>query len=514
MRIAFRVDAALAIGTGHVMRCLTLAHELSELGANCMFVCRQHEGHLAQLIEQRGFLCHLLALSETPYLPQSDDLAHAAWLGATWQQDAQQTLALFAEPVDWLVVDHYAIDARWQALVKAGYQRLLVIDDLADREHLADVLLDQTYGRQVADYQSLVPQHCQLLLGSTYALLRPEFAQWRETSLSRRTDQMPLQNILISMGGVDAQNHTSQILVAINSLNLPKPLHLTVVLGSNAPHLQQVQVLASTLNYPTRVLTSVDNMAELMVNADLAIGAAGSTTWERACLGLPSLLFCLADNQRTSVESVSNQGAAWFMRDMKQLGYALNLLTTMPERLAQMQRLASELTQGLGAVKVAQKLQQKPLTLIPVSLEDSQTLFEWRNHPSIRSVSLHQEVLQFEAHQQWVASSLVNPNRVMWMAYCGDSKIGMIRFDRSHELSREAEVSLYLAPNQQGKGLGKQLLTAGEQAIVRQWSNIERIKAQVLATNQASVNLFTHAQYQANLVSFQKQVSYEPFYSH
>ncbi|MBD3768372.1 MAG: UDP-2,4-diacetamido-2,4,6-trideoxy-beta-L-altropyranose hydrolase, partial [Gammaproteobacteria bacterium] len=202
MRIAFRVDAALAIGTGHVMRCLTLAHELREQGANCVFICRQHQGHMAGLIQQRGFGCHLLALSETPYLPQSDDLAHAAWLGASWQQDAQQTLALLAEPVDWMVVDHYAIDARWQASVKVGYQRLLVIDDLADREHLADVLLDQTYGRQVADYQSLVPQQCQLLLGSTYALLRPEFAQWREASLKRRKLQTNIQNILISMGGI------------------------------------------------------------------------------------------------------------------------------------------------------------------------------------------------------------------------------------------------------------------------------------------------------------------------
>jgi UDP-2,4-diacetamido-2,4,6-trideoxy-beta-L-altropyranose hydrolase len=514
MRIAFRVDAALAIGTGHVMRCLTLAHELHEQGANCVFICRQHQGHLAQLIEQRGFLCYLLALSETPYLPQSEDLAHAAWLGASWQQDAEQTLALLAEPVDWLVVDHYAIDARWQASVKAGYQRLLVIDDLADREHLADVLLDQTYGRQIADYQSLVPKQCQLLLGSTYALLRPEFAQWRDASLNRRKVQRDIRNILISMGGVDAHNHSAKILEIINQLDLPKTLKLTVVLGSTAPHLQKVQRLASTLNYPTKVLTDVDNMAELMANADLAIGAAGSTTWERSCLGLPSLLFCLAGNQRPSVEAVSNQGAAWFIRDVKQLSYALVLLSIMPERLAQMQILASQLTQGLGAVKVTQWLLQMPLTLIPVSLEDSQTLFEWRNHPSIRSVSLQQEALQFEAHQQWVASSLVNPNRVMWMAYCGDSKIGMIRFDRSHELSREAEVSLYLAPNQQGKGLGKQLLTAGEQAVVRHWPNIERIKAQVLATNRASVNLFTHAQYQANLYAFQKQVSYEPFYSH
>lgn len=514
MRIAFRVDAALAIGTGHVMRCLTLAHELRDLGANCVFICRQHQGHLAQLIELKGFACKLLPLSETPYLPQSDDLVHAAWLGASWQQDAQQTLALLAEPVDWLVVDHYAVDARWQASVKAGYQRLLVIDDLADRKHLADVLLDQTYGRQVEDYQSLVPKQCQLLLESTYALLRPEFAQWRDASLNRRKVQTSIQNMLISMGGVDAHNHTAQILAVINQQDLPKPIQLTVVLGSTAPHLQKVQRLASTLNYPTKVLTDVDNMAELMANADLAIGAAGSTTWERACLGLPSLLLCLADNQRPSIEAVATQGGAWFIREVNQLGYVLAVLSSMPERLAQMQRLASQLTNGLGVHKVSNLLLQTPLTLIPVSLEDSQTLFEWRNHPSIRSVSLQQEALQFEDHQQWVASSLGNPNRVMWMAYFGDTKVGMIRFDRSHELSREGEVSLYLAPNQQGKGLGKRLLAVGEQAVINHWPNIERIKAQVLATNQASINLFTHAQYQAQMNVFQKQVSYESLHSH
>ncbi len=514
MRIAFRVDAALAIGTGHVMRCLTLAHELREQGANCLFICRQHQGHLAQLIEQRGFLCHLLALSETPYLSQADDVAHAAWLGASWQQDAQQTLALLAEPVDWLVIDHYAIDARWQTLVKAGYQRLLVIDDLADRKHLADVLLDQTYGRQVADYQSLVPKQCQLLLGSGYALLRAEFVKWRDASLKRRKLQTSIQSILISMGGVDAHNHSAKILESINQLDLPKTLNLTVVLGSTAPHLQEVQHLVSTMNYSTQVLTDVDNMAELMANADLAIGAAGSTTWERACLGLPSLLFCLADNQRPSIEAVATQGGAWFIREVNQLDYALGVLFSMPERLAQMQRLASQLTNGLGVHKVSSLLLHTPLTLIPVSLEDSQTLFEWRNHPSIRSVSLQQAALQFEDHQQWVASSLGNPNRVMWMAYFGDTKVGMIRFDRSHQLSQEGEVSLYLAPNQQGKGLGKQLLIAGEQAVVRHWPNIELIKAQVLANNQASVNLFTHAQYQATLYTFQKQVNYESLHSH
>lgn len=504
--IAFRVDASLDIGTGHVMRCLTLADALASQEANCVFICREHLGHLADVIRQKGYICHLLPAPIEPFISQETDLVHADWLGVSWQEDAEETQVLLTQSVDWLVVDHYALDTRWQSQLKPCYHRLMVIDDLADRQHCSDVLLDQTFGRQASDYQALVPESCQLLLGSGYALLRPEFAQWREASLNCRRHQTKIQNILISMGGVDAHNHTAQILEAINPLSLPENLQLTVVLGSTAPHLQSVQTLAKTLNYSTQVLSGVSNMAELMINADLAIGAAGSTTWERACLGLPSLLFCLAENQRTGIEAVAKQGSAWFVRDMNKLASALQVLFAMPERIAQMQTLASQLTDGRGVEKVTRLLLQPVLTLRPVTLEDSQTLFAWRNHPSIRAVSLQKDELVFEQHHRWLSASLQNSNRVMWIACMGDTEVGMIRFDRTNEASQEVEVSLYLAPDQMGKGLGGKLLEAGEQKLLSVWEGIERIVAQVLPSNKASMKLFAKAQYQQAVQTFYKQV--------
>jgi len=514
MRVAFRVDASIAMGTGHVMRCLTLADHLVRKGVHCVFICREHAGHLAEWIRHKGFDCHLLPKPDSLFVPLSDDLAHAAWLGASWQEDAEQTRAFLEAPVDWLVVDHYAIDARWQVQVASVYARLMVIDDLADRPQRADLLLDQTFARRLEDYQSLVPSHCQLLLGSAYALLRPEFAQWRDISLLNRGKSSATHSLLISMGGVDADNMTASVLTVINQLCVSSSLELTVVLGETSPHSHSVQQLAESMRYPTRLLVGVNNMAELMAHADLAIGAAGSTTWERACLGVPSLLFCLADNQRSGVEAVAQQGAAWFLRNPEDLALVLPLLLSMPERLAQMGQFASQLTDGQGVHKVARALLQTRIELQSVTLDDSETLFAWRNHPSIRSVSLQQQELEFEAHHHWLQSSLMNGNRLMWMAYSGDVALGMIRFDRTDVLSQEAEVSLYLAPEQQAKGLGRKLLALGEQAMLSQWTHMTQIRAQVLANNMASMHLFTHAHYQARMHVFYKQVTHEPSHSH
>src|ERR1035437_405447 len=202
LRIAFRTDASLQMGSGHVMRCLTLADALKAQGAQCQFISRAHPCNLIEVIRQRGYMVNILvapvqqaqaaikniaatvqgAQQKPPHEP-----AHAAWLGSTWQADAQETTVVLAtlQP-DWLVVDHYALDQRWEEVLAAHCLQLLVIDDLADRPHRCDLLLDQNLGRQPQDYANLVPAHCQVLTGPNYALLRPEFVALRHYSLQRR----------------------------------------------------------------------------------------------------------------------------------------------------------------------------------------------------------------------------------------------------------------------------------------------------------------------------------------
>jgi len=185
MRLVFRTDASLTIGSGHVMRCLTLAEALRTRGAQCFFVCREHPGNLLELIRKRGFEACALHLNTSCAAAATVDAerptAHAAWLGAHWRTDAAQTLAACGgSDVDWLIVDHYALDARWEAELRPACRKLMVIDDLADRNHDCDLLLDQNLvAESDARYQQRVPPGCTLLLGPRYALLQPLYRELR-----------------------------------------------------------------------------------------------------------------------------------------------------------------------------------------------------------------------------------------------------------------------------------------------------------------------------------------------
>jgi len=295
MNVVFRVDSSIQMGIGHVMRCLTLAQVLKENGENIEFICRKHKGSLIDKIRSNGFIVHELGLLEETEVDTS--LAHSHWLGATQQQDANDCIDILkAKTLDWLIVDHYALDEQWQKRLKPYCEKLMVIDDLADRKHQCDILLDQTFGRQQGDYSELTPKGCKLLLGSKYALLRPEFAKWRTYSLERRS-KLEFKKLLINMGGVDVDNVTEKILDRLELCRLSNDMNITVVMGGSAPYLESVKSKSIMLPYKTEVKVDVGNMAELMANADISIGASGATTWERCCLGLPTIQLITAYNQ-------------------------------------------------------------------------------------------------------------------------------------------------------------------------------------------------------------------------
>ena len=293
MRLSFRADASIAMGTGHVMRCLAFAKMLKDNGANIEFICRKHKGNLIDKIRSNGFNVY-----ELEVLKELDDkLVHSHWLGATQQQDADDCIEILKmEKIDWLIVDHYALDEQWQKKLKPYYEKLMVIDDLADRKHQCDILLDQNFGRSLQDYKELVPTSSKLLMGSKYALLRPEFEKYRQYSLNRRKDEK-FKKLLINMGGTDTDNITGKVIEKLQITKLPKDVEITIVMGKTAPHLSSVITSVNKLPYRSEVKVDVDNMAELMANADIAIGASGATTWERCCLGLPTIQLITAYNQ-------------------------------------------------------------------------------------------------------------------------------------------------------------------------------------------------------------------------
>lgn len=361
-RAVFRVDASVDIGTGHVMRCLTLADALHGRGAHCVFICRDLPGHLAERIRLHGFDVHLLANTETASGNEESLPVHASWLGTSWQEDAVQAAAILGElKPDWLVVDHYALDARWEKQLRPQCGNILVIDDLADRQHDCDVLLDQNLGRESSDYAAHVPASCPLLIGSRFALLRPEFADARPRALNRRK-QARLHRILVTMGGIDKDNATGKVLDALKQCELPGNAEIVVISGSVAPHLDDVREQVQKMPVRTMLRTNIDNMAEEMILADVAIGAAGSTSWERCCLGLPTIMLVLAKNQAGIARALTAQGAAIPVTDVQasdfieQFTMLFNQLAHEPQRLAALSQAAAGVADGKGVDRVIEQL--------------------------------------------------------------------------------------------------------------------------------------------------------------
>jgi UDP-2,4-diacetamido-2,4,6-trideoxy-beta-L-altropyranose hydrolase len=295
-KAVFRVDASLQIGTGHVMRCVVLANALAQAGWRSEFLMREEPGHLADWVIENGHRATLLSSA-------------GAVTDAQPVLDAVRGKALF----DWLVIDHYGLDKTWEDQVRGMAARQLVVDDLANRPHHCDVLLDQNAGRTPDHYASLLPLATQRLLGPQYALMAPSFRALRDTAIARRDRSTPPLRLLVSMGGVDRDNHTDRVLTAVNTQGGAMPSFIDVVLGRHAPHIDQIRSRLSTMRVPTRLHVDTRSMAQLMCDADLAIGAGGVSALERCILGLPTICVAVADNQVPGSMALDRVGAVHYI---------------------------------------------------------------------------------------------------------------------------------------------------------------------------------------------------------
>jgi UDP-2,4-diacetamido-2,4,6-trideoxy-beta-L-altropyranose hydrolase len=361
MNIVVRADASNFMGIGHVMRCLTLARSLSEAGHVVHFVCREHLGNLGEKILEAGHVLHLLpkALSYIEVRPDSSlSPPHLNWLGEMWQVDVQQTKdALAGLKIDWLIVDHYALDQQWESSMRDQVGNILVIDDLADRLHNCDVLVDQTLNQVEAIYKPFVPEHCILLTGTRYALLRPEFLLLRSQSLASR-NKPSIKHIVIVFGGGDQSKHILDSLLSIQKSLMPNSVKITVVMAKKSRYFNQVNALAKALPYEIDITAHIDDMARLMVSTDLVIGAAGGASLERCCLGVPTLLFVLAENQRFNASALLAKEAVYIISDLVvDLEVMLNICVKEPQKLRELSQAASELVDGKGVERVTKRLQ-------------------------------------------------------------------------------------------------------------------------------------------------------------
>lgn len=332
------------IGTGHVMRCLTLADALRERGADVSFVCRKALGNLIQHIEDKGYRVYPL--------PPDIDLSVDMDL-------TQKILQKQTELIDWLIIDHYEIDASWEFYLRKYANKIMVIDDLANRKHDCDLLLDQNfYENFEIRYDELVPYNCRKLLGPKYALLRPEFAETRKNLKQRNCK---VNRILVSFGGSDPTDETTKSLKAIMSLNRPD-IAVDVVVGSSNPHKEKIEQICAAMTNAS-FYCQINNMAQLMADADLSIGASGATTWERCCLGLPSIVMTLAENQRELANHLEKEGIVMHLGWHKEVEEsdirdAVKKLLHNPEKIKVMSEKSRALVDGEGIKRVINRIQK------------------------------------------------------------------------------------------------------------------------------------------------------------
>lgn len=352
MLVAFRVDASREIGTGHVMRCLALAEYLKKHMIRVRFIARHMPLYLLELIISKGF--EFKQLSSQSDGRFNSDLQHAEWLGTSHYSDAEDTIAALADKKwDWLIVDHYGLDYQWELMMRGCAQKLLVIDDIADRQHACEVLLDQNFYMDMQTrYINKVPSHCNLLLGPNYALLRSEFGALRQ-QIKHRSGAV--KNILVFFGGIDADNFTGTVLQLLADL-VDTELHVDVVIGAQHPNLEQIQELCFTHEYVCHIQTIY--MAKLMSTADLAIGAGGSASWERCCLGLPSLLIPIAKNQVNIAKALDLIGACVYVEPIDIINIK-TIITNLINNQRQLELLSERsfaLVDGQGVHRVYQVL--------------------------------------------------------------------------------------------------------------------------------------------------------------
>lgn len=295
MKAIFRVDSSNFIGSGHLIRCLTLAKVLRQRGVQCSFVCRDHVGNIAAKIIDSGFKLFLLARPNVTAVSTEGKLKYDSWLGCSWQIDADETNEILqtVQP-EWLIVDHYSIDVKWERYLAKNYERLMVIDDIANRDHSCDLLLDQNLFLDMKHrYVRNIPPQCLQLLGPKYALLQPEYSQLREKAVVRKSST---KNILIFFGGSDQNNMTELAFLAAQSFDIVFS-SINVVMPSASPHYNRMKSLIKPMKNAT-LHCDLPSLAPLILEADIGIGAGGATNWERLCLGLPSLVITLAENQK------------------------------------------------------------------------------------------------------------------------------------------------------------------------------------------------------------------------
>ena len=468
MNVGFRVDATRSLGLGHLMRCLTLADQLVTEGVRCVFLIRADEA--TSLIVEAGH-----ALLELPSEP-ADGVA-----------DADECRAVLDQSFDWLIVDHYGLGEVWERAMRGSAGRLAAIDDLA-RPHDVDLLVDQNeLPDATTRYVGLLPKRTRTLFGAHFALLRPEF-----TREPRQRDGT-IRRLLVNFGGSDPANATTLALDALQRVGWTDRA-VDVIIGRW--HERVDELARRCAEHPAWTLhVQTSAVGDFMQSADLALGAGGTSTWERCASALPALVVTIADNQRALAEATAAAGACRWLGDVShvdvdQIADELTALDRAPEVVRKMSQDARELCDGRGTRRVARALLAFDLRLRRAVATDADLTLAWRNDPAVRRYAGNGDPISPDGHRTWFANVLADPDRALLICEYREQRLAVVRFDGMAD--RDPEVSIYVDPARHGQGWGVEVLVAATEWL-RTHHTVRQIRARIHSDNSASRRVFAEA---------------------
>lgn len=460
-------ECGIQIGTGHVMRCLALAQSWKRSGGSVTFLLPEGSSAIEQRIRSEGFLLEALAPGQFA--------------------DAVVNRMLHSKPRV-AVLDGYNFGSREQSTLSKAGLAVLTLDDYGHAtEYPVRWMLNQSAGARPEMYARRA-DNARLLLGPAYALLREEFLPWLGW---KRSIPEKAGKILVTIGGSDPDNLSLQILESLVVLGRAD-LKGVLAVGSSNPHLQALQSATERLTAPVRIVHNALDMPGLMAWADVAISGAGGTSYELCYMGLPSLLFVIAENQRSGADRLSelsvvaHAGTARGFNQEKFVEQLRRLIDSYEQRHALSNR-ARALVDGLGADRVRAALLDRELTLRPIRETDCKLLFSWATDPAARNASFHSAPILWEDHEKWLAHKLRDPDSVIYVGEtCTGEPVGQVRF---HLDGERATLSVVVAPKFRGAGWGKELIAFSIRTLARTHST-RRVNAFVKPDNQPSIRLF------------------------
>lgn len=471
MEIAFRVDGGgQALGLGHLMRCISVANVFRKHGHDCFFVSRNFIPGI-QLLAHHGF--------DVLKIPQD----------VSFEEDQKISLEFMRE-ADLVFVDGYPFSTEYLNYLFHQTQYLVYFDDLIDRQLPVNAVIGNAYATQ-SDYEDKTSKDALVLTGASYIPLRSEFHK-----LSSKKISQTISRVLLTFGGEDPLNVTVQVVKALQSFS--QPLKLEILIGLAYQHENELQNLLKQIPHEFQVHYNLKDVLSLYQQVDVAITAAGTTLWELAAAGVPMLIIQTAENQKRNALFVQEQGLGDVLGWIKSINAsriqnALHQLLDPRIRLEYSQRCQS-LVDGEGAERIYKALMDH-VSASTISLKqadsspessDSRLLWEWRNDPLARAMSQHSEIIPWTSHVEWYKNAMLNPNRLLLIAYKGTETVGTIRLDVVGE--KILEVSININPNMRGKGLGQKVLKA---ACEKGFSlGAKQLLAKVKQENSASIKIF------------------------